>query len=99
MGTIICEMLSDAMVVYTDGDIRKQRLEKIFKKNYCQQHSIIMDVRELGYGTAQDKKREVTVCPNHKVLNKVVCALHNAKAIRSYALSGSEEMEWIDDER
>ena len=77
MKSIICEMLSDATVAYTDGVIRKQCLEKILQKNN-QQRSIIMDMRKLGYGTAKDKKREVTISSTHKVLKKLVCALHNA---------------------
>ena len=41
MGSIICEILSDAMVVYTNGDIRKQWLEKILQK------TIVSSIRSL----------------------------------------------------
>ena len=50
-------------------------------------------------GQHKNKKREVTVCPNYKVLKKVVCAIHNAKAVRLYSLNNLEKVKWLDHER
>ena len=87
---IISEMILDATIVNTDGAARKMWLGKM-----CD-NKIITNIRELAYSEPKDQKRKMTVYTNHWCLRKVVCALHSAKMVRSYALDNFEEMQWVD---
>ena len=71
---IILEMLSDAIVVFTDGITRKRWIENILSDSL---RIPIVDITEFGYNDS--KNRCVIICENHGIIGKVACALHIAK--------------------
>ena len=73
---MIQEQVFEASIIYVVGPEHKQWLDEILESK-----KIVMDIRYIGY--VEPARAAVTVCANHNVLSKVVCALHHAKLLRT----------------